>query len=229
MNKTIILLRHGQSLWNLENKFTGWTDVVLTDKGKDEALEAGIAIKNSGLKPKFYFTSFLKRAINTLNIASEAMDREWVPMVKDWRLNERHYGALQGLNKAQTADKYGEEQVHIWRRSYDVAPPQITTESPLYPGKEEMYENIPSDQIPTGESLKDTIARVIPCFDEKIIPSLSSCDCILIVAHGNSLRGLAMSLLHLTPEEITEVEIPTGKPWVFEVDEKINVLKNYYL
>jgi 2,3-bisphosphoglycerate-dependent phosphoglycerate mutase len=227
--KKIILLRHGQSLWNLENRFTGWTDVDLTDKGRSEAWSAGEKIAGAKLYPEYYFTSFQKRAINTLHIAAEAMDREWIKETKDWRLNERHYGALQGLNKDETVAKYGAEQVKIWRRSYDVRPPQLSLDDPRYPGNFERYRKLPENQLPTGESLKDTIARVKPCFDEIILPAVMSSETVLIVAHGNSLRGLAMMLLNLTPDEIVEFEIPTGVPLVFETDEKLNVLKKYYL
>ncbi|MEG0560348.1 MAG: 2,3-diphosphoglycerate-dependent phosphoglycerate mutase [Muribaculaceae bacterium] len=228
-HKKIILLRHGQSAWNLENRFTGWTDVDLTDLGRKEAHDAGIKIAKAGIMPEYYFTSFQRRAITTLNIAAEAMNREWVQVTKDWRLNERHYGALQGLNKADTITKYGEEQVLMWRRSYDVRPPQIDSSDPRYPGNLEQYKVIPQSELPTGESLKDTISRVSPCFEELITPRLEQCGTILIAAHGNSLRALAMTLLHLSPEEIISVEIPTGSPWIFETDEKLNVTNNYYL
>lgn len=227
--KKVILLRHGQSQWNLENRFTGWTDVELTEKGKEEARNAGKKMLKAGLLPEFFFTSYLKRAIHTLQLAADELDRDWVPVIKDWHLNERHYGALQGLNKAETAKEYGDEQVHIWRRSYDVRPPEITLDDPRYPGNDPRYTFLSYDDIPLTESLKDTIARVRPCWEEIIMPRLRHYDTILISAHGNSLRALAMMLLHLSPEEIMQTEIPTGEPWVFELDDRYSVLKNYYL
>lgn len=229
MAKHIILLRHGQSQWNLENRFTGWFDVDLSAKGREEAAEAGRLIAKSGLKPEYYFTSVLRRAIHTLQIAAEAMQRDWVPVVKDWHLNERHYGALQGLNKAETADKYGAEQVHIWRRSFDVIPPLLTPDDPRWPGNEEVYRFLTADEIPLAESLQDTIARVRCCWEELIVPAIHAHGDVLIAAHGNSLRGLAMLLLHMSAEEVVSLEIPTGKPWVFDVDDRMNVLKQYYL
>ena len=225
----LILLRHGQSQWNLENRFTGWTDVPLSADGREEARQAGLRMKDAGLAPDFYFTSFLRRAIHTLQIAAEAMERDWVPVIKDWHLNERHYGALQGLNKAETAKEYGDEQVHIWRRSYDVAPPELSLDDPRYPGNDPRYTFLSYEDLPLTESLKDTIARVRPCWEEIIMPRLQHYDTVLISAHGNSLRALAMLLLHLSPEEIMKTEIPTGEPWVFELDDRYSVLKNYYL
>lgn len=227
--KRIIMLRHGQSQWNLENRFTGWTDVDLTDKGREEARRAGLKLLEADIKPRYYFTSYLKRAIHTLEIAADAMDRCWVPVIKDWHLNERHYGALQGLNKAETAAKYGDEQVHIWRRSYDVAPPALTLDDGRYPGNESRYSGLAFEELPLTESLKDTIARVHPCWSELIEPKLQLYDTVLIAAHGNSLRALAKMLLHLSDEEIVGVEIPTGDPWVFELDDNLSVTKEYYL
>lgn len=227
--KNVILLRHGQSQWNLENRFTGWTDVDLSEKGREEARIAGEKLLKAGLLPEFFFTSYLKRAIHTLQIAADALDRDWVPVIKDWHLNERHYGALQGLNKAETAKEYGDEQVHIWRRSYDVAPPKLSLDDPRYPGNDPRYAFLSFEELPLTESLKDTIARVSPCWEEIILPRLRHYDTVLIAAHGNSLRALAMMLLHLTPEEIMKTEIPTGDPWVFELDDRYSVLKNYYL
>lgn len=225
----LILLRHGQSEWNLKNLFTGWTDVDLTDQGRAEAVEAGKKIKEASILPEYYFTSYLKRAIHTLQLASDAMDRDWVPVVKDWHLNERHYGALQGLNKADTAEKYGAEQVHIWRRSYDVTPPALTTDDPRHPGNDPRYASLSTDELPATESLKLTINRVRCVWEEKIIPALHHYGDVLTVAHGNSLRGLVMMLKHLTPEEALKLEIPTGKPWVFELDDRNNPIKDYYL
>lgn len=227
--KHVILLRHGQSQWNLENRFTGWTDVDLTDEGREEARKAGRKILNAKLKPEYFFTSYLKRAIHTLQLAADELDRSWVPVKKDWHLNERHYGALQGLNKADTAKEYGDEQVHLWRRSYDQEPPALTLDDPRYPGNDERYSCLAYDELPLTESLKTTIERVKPCWAEIIEPKLQLYDTILVVAHGNSLRALAMMLLHLTPEEIMKVEIPTGAPWVFELDDHFSVIKEYYL
>lgn len=227
--KQIILLRHGQSQWNLENRFTGWTDVPLSDKGREEAHLAGKKIKEAGLKPDFYFTSYLKRAISTLEIVAEEIDRMWIPVIKDWHLNERHYGALQGLNKDETAKKYGAEQVHIWRRSFDVIPPLLTTDDPRFPGNDPRYSSLTSDELPLAESLQDTIARVRCCWQEIIVPQLNHYDTVLVSAHGNSLRGLAMLLLHKTAEEIVSLEIPTGMPWVFTTDDRLNVTSAKYI
>lgn len=220
----IIFLRHGESQWNLKNLFTGWTDVDLSDKGRQEALLAGIKMRDADIKPAYYFTSYLKRAIHTLQLAASAMDREWVPVTKDWHLNERHYGALQGLNKKDTADKYGEEQVHIWRRSYDVMPPALTVDDPRYPGNEEKYSQLSADELPLTESLKVTVARVRSCWEECISPALSLYDDVLVVAHGNSIRALIMMLTHLTPEEVMNLEVPTGQPWVYTLDGHRRVL-----
>lgn len=225
----LILLRHGQSEWNLENRFTGWTDVELSDKGRAEAAEAGRKIKAAGLEPAYYFTSYLKRAIHTLQIASDAMDRDWVPVDKDWHLNERHYGALQGLNKADTAAKYGDEQVHIWRRSYDVKPPELDDNDPRHPRFDPRYATLSEDELPATESLQITIERVRCCWEEKIIPALHLYGDVMVVAHGNSLRGLVMMLKKLTPESVVGLEIPTGSPWVFELDERLSPVKDYYL
>ena len=228
--KRIIMLRHGQSQWNLENRFTGWTDVPLSDLGRQEAANAGAKIKAAGLSPSYFFTSYLRRAIHTLQIAAEEMELDYIPVVKDWHLNERHYGALQGLNKADTAKKYGDEQVRIWRRSYDVRPPQLTTADPRYPGNDPRYAALTTDELPLGESLQDTIARVRPCWEEIIVPTLTQGhDTILIAAHGNSLRALAMMLLHLTPDQVVSLEIPTGSPWLFETDDRLSILTNHYL
>ncbi|MCM1077381.1 MAG: 2,3-diphosphoglycerate-dependent phosphoglycerate mutase [Bacteroides sp.] len=227
--KNLILLRHGQSQWNLENRFTGWTDVELSEKGRDEARHAGELIARSGLKPHYCFTSYLRRAIQTLDIALDAMDRMWLPVVKDWHLNERHYGALQGMNKAETAKKYGDEQVHIWRRSYDVAPPALTVDDSRYPGGEERYALLGAESLPLTESLKDTVARVQPCWEELIAPALGLYDTVFVAAHGNSLRALVMMLLKKTPEEIVAEEIPTGVPRVIELSDRLEVVSDRYL
>ncbi|MDD6314409.1 MAG: 2,3-diphosphoglycerate-dependent phosphoglycerate mutase [Porphyromonadaceae bacterium] len=227
--KHLILLRHGQSAWNLENRFTGWTDVELSDKGREEAAAAGKKIAAAGLLPQYCFTSYLKRAIHTLDIALTAMDRVWLPVVKDWHLNERHYGALQGLDKGVTADKYGAGQVHVWRRSYDVQPPALTADDPLFPGHDPRYALLSSEELPLTESLRDTIARVRPCWEELIVPQLQLRDTVLVAAHGNSLRALVMMLLHLTPDEVMKTEIPTGAPWVFDLGDRLEPLSNRYL
>lgn len=225
----IILLRHGESQWNLENRFTGWTDVELSPRGRDEARRAGRLIREAGLKPGYFFTSVLRRAIHTLQIAAGEMELDWVPVIKDWHLNERHYGALQGLNKADTAEKFGAEQVHQWRRSFDEQPPMLTPDDPRWPGHDPRYATLTADELPLTESLKDTIARARCCWEEVIAPRVLQAGTVLVVAHGNSLRGLAMMLLHLTGSEVTELEIPTGKPWLLQVDERMNVLEQHYL
>lgn len=227
--KHLILLRHGQSEWNLSNRFTGWTDVDLSDKGREEAAEAGKKIIASGIIPNYCFTSYLKRAIHTLDIALDSMDRVWLPVVKDWHLNERHYGALQGLNKAETAEKYGDEQVHIWRRSYDVAPPALTPDDVRYPGHDDKYAGLTPDELPLTESLATTIDRVRPCWEELIVPALHLYENVLIAAHGNSLRALVMMLLHLTPEQIVGEEIPTGSPRLFTLDDTLRPVDDKYL
>lgn len=227
--KKLILLRHGQSAWNLENRFTGWTDVELSPRGRQEAREAGRLIAAAGLKPRYCFTSYLRRAIQTLDIALDAMDRLWLPVVKDWHLNERHYGALQGLNKADTAAKYGDGQVHIWRRSYDVAPPALTPDDERFPGSEERYLSLGKDSLPLTESLKDTVERVRPCWEELIAPALAVYDTVFVAAHGNSLRALVMMLLHKSPEKIVGEEIPTGVPRVMELTDRLEVSSDRYL
>lgn len=225
----LILLRHGQSEWNLQNRFTGWTDVDLTEKGKEEAYEAGKKIAEAGLKPGYCFTSYLKRAIHTLNLALDAMDMAWVPVVKDWHLNERHYGALQGLNKSETAKKYGDEQVHIWRRSYDIAPPPLSIDDDRYPGGDPKYEALSADELPLTESLATTIERVRPCWEELIVPALRLYQTVLVVAHGNSIRAMIMMLKKLTPEQIINEEVPTGSPLVFQLDSKLQPISDNYL
>lgn len=227
--KKIVLLRHGQSQWNLENRFTGWTNVQLSDKGVEEARQAGRLMLAAGVMPQVGFTSYLSRAIHTLQYALTEMNRDWIPVIKDWHLNERHYGALQGLNKADTAQRYGDEQVRQWRRSFDVTPPPLTIDDERYPGRDPRYADLTADELPLTESLQLTINRVRCCWEERIVPSLRGRDVALIAAHGNSLRGLAMMMQHLTPQEIIDVEIPTGKPWVFEVDDRMAVIRQYYL
>lgn len=227
--KRLILLRHGQSEWNLENRFTGWSDVDLSPAGREEARQAGLRIKEAGLEPDHYFTSYLRRAIHTLQIAAAAMGREWVADTKDWHLNERHYGALQGCNKAETAAKVGAEQVLEWRRGYDERPPLLTTDDPRWPGNDPMYASLSADELPLAESLHDTIDRVRCCWEERIAPTLQRCDTVMVVAHGNSLRALIMMVRHLSPEEIEKVELPTGTPLVMEIDDRMKVIAEHYL
>lgn len=223
------MLRHGQSQWNLENRFTGWTDVALSEHGREEARKAGELMLKAGILPEVAFTSYLRRAISTLWIVLEAVDRQWIPVRNDWHLNERHYGALQGLNKADTAAKYGDSQVHEWRRGFDVLPPLLTPDDPRFPGHDPRYKTLTRDELPLAESLQDTIARVRCCWEEYIVPSLANASTVLVAAHGNSLRGLVMMIRHLTAQEIVDVEIPTGKPWVFTLDERLEVTENFYL
>lgn len=225
----LILLRHGQSEWNLSNRFTGWTDVDLSEAGREEARMAGLKIRDAGIKPRYCFTSYLRRAIHTGQIALAAMERDYIPMVKDWHLNERHYGALQGLNKAETAEKYGDEQVHIWRRSYDVQPPAMLPGNPEAPRNQEMYADLSDDQLPLTESLADTVVRVRPCWEELIMPALRLYTTVLVAAHGNSLRALLMILRHISPEDIVGLEIATGAPIVLTLDSRMNVVSEEHL
>lgn len=225
----LIFLRHGQSQWNLENRFTGWTDVDLTDKGRSEAFRAGKLLAEAGLQPQYCFTSYLKRAIHTLDIALDAMDRVWVPVIKDWHLNERHYGALQGLDKTDTAKKYGDEQVHLWRRGYDTEPPALTPDDERFPGHDPRYASLTDDELPLTESLARTIERVRPCWEECIVPALRLYSTVLVVAHGNSIRAMVMMIKKLTPQQILEEEIPTGRPRIFTLDHSLKPLSDEYL
>jgi 2,3-bisphosphoglycerate-dependent phosphoglycerate mutase len=225
----LVLLRHGESTWNLENRFTGWHDVDLSPKGLQEAREAGRLLRDDGYVFDRAFTSLLKRAIRTLWIALDELDRMWLPVENSWRLNERHYGALQGLNKAETAAKYGEAQVKIWRRSYADPPPPLTPSSEHYPGRDPRYADVPKDQLPLSESLKDTVARFLPHWHEKIVPQLQAGQRVLIAAHGNSLRALVKHLDDMSEAEIVELNIPTGIPLVYELDEKLKPIRHYYL
>jgi 2,3-bisphosphoglycerate-dependent phosphoglycerate mutase len=225
----VVLLRHGESVWNKENLFTGWTDVDLSEKGKEEALEAGRTLKREGYTFDVAYTSVLKRAIRTLWIALDEMDLMWIPVIRDWRLNERHYGALQGLNKAQTAVKYGEQQVKIWRRSYDTPPPALEESDSRYPGHDPRYRNLGKNQLPMGESLKDTVARFQPCWRDVIGPDVRSGRRVLIVAHGNSLRALVKYLDNISDQDIVGLNIPTGAPLVYELDGDLKPQKHYYL
>ena len=225
----IVLLRHGESAWNEENRFTGWTDVDLTQKGVAEAKRAGQMLKEGGYTFDVAFTSVLKRAIRTLNLALNEMDLLWLPVYKSWRLNERHYGALQGLNKAETAAKYGNKQVLIWRRSYDIQPPALTADDPRYPGHDRRYADLAPQDVPFTECLKDTVARFLPLWHETIAPTIRSGQRVIIAAHGNSLRALVKYLDNISDEEIVELNIPTGVPLVYELDDELKPLAHHYL
>jgi len=225
----VVLLRHGESVWNKENLFTGWTDVDLSEKGREEAKEAGRILKEQGYTFDLAYVSLLKRAIRTLWIALDVMDLMWIPVVRDWRLNERHYGALQGLNKAETAAKYGDAQLKIWRRSYDVPPPALEVADPRYPGHDPRYKGLTKVQLPLTECLKDTVARVLPCWNEVIAPAVLRGQRVLITAHGNSLRALVMYLDNISERDIVESNIPTGMPLVYELDDHLKPIKHYYL
>ena len=229
MSGKLLLVRHGQSTWNLENLFTGWTDVDLSAHGVDEARQAGVEIARVGLVPDVVYTSVLKRAIRTEWLILEALDLLWLPVVRDWRLNERHYGALQGLNKAQTAAQYGAAQVKIWRRSYDTAPPPLTLEDPRHPRFDRRYAQVKAADLPATESLKDTLARVLPCWEQCIAPQLRDNCNVMIVAHGNSLRALVKMLDGLSEQAIVELNIPTGIPLLYELDDALRARASRYL
>ncbi len=225
----MVLLRHGESIWNKENLFTGWTDVGLSEKGTQEAIDGGRMMRQEGYVFDVAFTSVLKRAIKTLWLALEEMDQMWIPIHNSWRLNERHYGALQGLNKAQTAAKYGEAQVHIWRRSYDIRPPELTPTDLRFPGKDPRYADLRPEELPLTECLKDTIARTLPYWHETIAPTVRSGQRVIIAAHGNSLRGLVKYLDNVSEQEIVGLNIPTGIPLVYELDDDLKPLRHFYL
>ncbi len=225
----VVLLRHGESTWNKLNLFTGWTDVELSEKGIEEAHTGGKVLKQEGYFFDIAYTSVLKRAIRTLNIALEELDKEWLPVVKSWRLNERHYGALQGLNKAETAAKYGNEQVTLWRRSYDVPPPALEESDERYPGRDPRYNGLAKKDVPLTESLKLTVDRFLPYWHETIAPSLKSGKRVIIAAHGNSLRALVKYLDNISDSEIVGLNIPTGVPLVYELDDQLKPIKHYYL
>ncbi|HXH18301.1 MAG TPA: 2,3-diphosphoglycerate-dependent phosphoglycerate mutase [Chitinophagales bacterium] len=227
--KKLVLLRHGESIWNKENRFTGWQDVELSEKGIEEARKAGQLLKKEGYDFDVAYTSVLKRAIKTLWLVMEEMDLMWIPVYNSWRLNERHYGALQGLNKAETAAKYGEEQVLIWRRSYDIPPPPLDRNDARYHGNDKRYREIPSGQFPLTECLRDTVARFLPYWESTIFPEVQKGSSVLIVAHGNSLRALVKHLDNVSDQAIVHLNIPTGIPLVYELDENIRPVKNYYL
>ncbi len=225
----LVLVRHGQSTWNLENRFTGWTDVDLTDLGRAEAAEAGKLLLEDGYDFDVAYTSVLKRAIKTLGIIQDEMDRDWLPVVRAWQLNERHYGSLQGLNKAETAAKFGEDQVKVWRRSYDVPPPALELTDERHPKFDRRYASLTPEQLPATESLKITLERVLPYWHSTLGPDIKSGKRVLIVAHGNSIRALVKYLDHISETKIIELNIPTGLPLVYELDKDLKPIKNYYL
>jgi len=227
--KKIVLLRHGESAWNKENRFTGWTDVGLTPKGVEEAVAAGRTLKQEGYEFDTAFTSVLSRAIKTLWLALEEMDRMWIPVYLSWRLNERHYGALQGLNKAETAERHGMDQVLIWRRSYDTRPPALTPDDPRYPGSDPRYAGLGPEELPLTECLKDTVARFLPYWHESIAPAVKAGQRVIIAAHGNSLRALVKYLDRIADKDILELNIPTGIPLVYELREDLTPIRSYYL
>jgi 2,3-bisphosphoglycerate-dependent phosphoglycerate mutase len=226
---TLVCIRHGQSQWNLENRFTGWVDSDLSEQGVAEAKSAGQLLRAEGISFDVAYTSMLTRAIRTLWFVLHGLDQCWVPTTKVWQLNERHYGALQGLSKAETAAKHGDEQVHIWRRSYDTQPPLLDREDAMFPGHEERYAHIPADKVPRGECLKDTVDRVIPYWKKVIRPRIAAGERLIISAHGNSLRALVMHLDTISESDITSLNIPTGVPMVYEFDTDMNVLGRRYL
>ncbi len=225
----LVLLRHGESTWNLENRFTGWTDVDLTARGEKEAKEAGRLLRDGGYTFDVAHVSLLKRAIRTLWITLDTMDLMWIPVHKNWRLNERHYGALQGLNKAETAAKYGDEQVLVWRRSFADPPPPLEADDPRHPSHDRRYSDLAPQELPLAESLKDTIARFLPYWHRNIVPDLNAGERVLIAAHGNSLRALVKHLDGTSDEAIVNLNIPTGVPLVYELDEKLRPIRHYYL
>ncbi|SEJ35792.1 MULTISPECIES: 2,3-diphosphoglycerate-dependent phosphoglycerate mutase [unclassified Achromobacter] len=225
----LVLMRHGESQWNLDNRFTGWTDVDLTDTGREQARKAGELLKKEGYTFDLAYTSVLKRAIRTLWIALDAMDAMYTPVGVNWRLNERHYGALQGLNKSETAAKYGDEQVLIWRRAYAIAPEPLSLDDERHPRFDSRYAKIPADQLPATECLKDTVARVLPFWNESIAPAIRSGRKVLIAAHGNSLRALIKHLDNVSDDDIVNLNIPTGQPLVYELDDDLRPIRHYYL
>jgi 2,3-bisphosphoglycerate-dependent phosphoglycerate mutase len=225
----LVLLRHGESDWNKENRFTGWTDVDLSEKGRQEAKEAGVALKAGGYAFDIAYTSVLKRAIRTLWIALDELDLMWIPVERSWRLNERHYGALQGLNKAETAAQFGEDQVKIWRRSYDVPPPALTPDDQRYPGRDSRYRDLTTQELPLTECLKDTVNRFLPYWHATVAPAVREGRRVLIVAHGNSLRALVKYLDNVPEEAIVNLNIPTGMPLVYELNGDLQPQRSYYL
>jgi 2,3-bisphosphoglycerate-dependent phosphoglycerate mutase len=227
--KKLVLLRHGESIWNKENRFTGWTDVKLSEKGIQEAIESGRVLKKEGYMFDIAYTSVLSRSIKTLWIVLEEMDLMWIPVFNNWRLNERHYGALQGLNKAETAERHGEDQVKIWRRSYDIPPPALTHDDPRYSGNDPRYADLKPEEIPLSESLKDTVTRFLPYWHETIAHTVRTGKRVLISAHGNSLRALIKYLDKISDQDIVHLNIPTGIPLVYELDDDLKPISHYYL
>ncbi len=225
----LVLIRHGESVWNKENRFTGWKDVDLSEKGRVEARSAGELLKAEGFEFDLAYTSVLKRAIRTLNIILDEMDTIWLPVIKNWRLNERHYGNLQGLNKAEMAEKFGEEQVHIWRRSYDIPPPPMAESDERNPRNDRRYNDLSDEEIPLTECLKDTVARFVPYWENEIAPKLKEGKRLIIAAHGNSLRSLVKYLDNIADDEIVKLNIPTGIPLVYELGDDLKPIKSYYL
>ncbi len=226
---TLVLLRHGESLWNKENRFTGWVDVDLSEKGVAEAHEAGRLLKRDGYTFDIAFSSLLKRAIRTLYIVQDELDLLWLPVQRSWRLNERHYGALQGLNKSETAAKHGEAQVKVWRRSYDIPPPPLSVDDPQYPGHDRRYALMPAADLPVSECLKDTVERFLPYWHETIAPAIRSGQRVVIAAHGNSLRALVKFLDGISDEDIVELNIPTGIPLIYELNADLKPIRSFYL
>jgi 2,3-bisphosphoglycerate-dependent phosphoglycerate mutase len=225
----VVLLRHGESDWNKQNRFTGWTDVDLSEKGVGEATEAGVVLKREGFTFDMAFTSVLKRAIRTLWLTLDGMDLMWIPVTRRWRLNERHYGALQGLNKAETAAKHGDEQVKIWRRAYAIAPPPLEKSDERYPGSDPRYAGLTDEELPVTECLKDTVDRFLPLWHDEIAPAIKSGKKVIIAAHGNSLRALVKYLDNVSDDDIVNLNIPTGMPLVYELDAELKPIKSYYL
>lgn len=227
--KQLILIRHGESEWNKLNLFTGWTDVDLTEFGRKEAFDAGLLLKKEGYKPQMCYTSYLKRAVRTLNQVLEAMDMDWLPVEKSWRLNEKSYGAIQGLNKADTAKKYGDDQVLLWRRSFDTQPPALDMHDERSPRMDPRYAELSDSEIPLTESLKDTIARLMPYYKEVILKSFNRYDTVMVVAHGNSLRGIVKELRSMGNDEIIKFNIPTAVPYIFQFDDQMKLQKEFFL
>jgi 2,3-bisphosphoglycerate-dependent phosphoglycerate mutase len=225
----VVLLRHGESTWNHENRFTGWTDVDLSEKGRAEAAQAGVQLRDAGFIFDIVYTSVLKRAIRTSFIVLDALDQLWIPAIRNWRLNERHYGALQGLNKAETAAKHGDAQIKIWRRSYDTPPPPLSLDDPRHPSHDPRYRDLKPSELPATESLKDTVARFVPYWKDVIAPDVKAGRRVLIAAHGNSLRALVKYLDKISDADIVELNIPTGIPLVYELDENLAPIRSYYL
>ena len=227
--KKVVLIRHGESVWNKENRFTGWTDVDLSEKGMQEAVGAGKTLKANGFFFEKAFTSYLKRAVKTLNSILDQMDLDWIPVEKSWRLNEKHYGMLQGLNKAETAEKYGDEQVLIWRRSYDIPPAPLEVNDPRSPFVDPRYNGVDKKDLPLTESLKETVERILPYWENVIFPSLKEYDQILVAAHGNSLRGIIKLLKNISDDDIVSLNLPTGIPYVFEFSDNFKLVNDYFL